>query len=328
MFRTHLASAAALLAMAAPLAAQDLTKVTFGTNWVAEAEHGGFYQAVVDGTYKDCGLDVTILPGGPQVNNQALLLAGKIDFYMGSTLGAFFGVEQDLPLVDVAALFQKDPQVLLTHPGKAKTFEDLKPMKMIVADATPYYSWLKAAYGFTDEQRQTYTFNSAPFIVDENAAQQGYVSSEPFSIKQQTGWAPDVWLLADHGYTAYATTIQTMQGTIDKSPEVVQCFVDGSIKGWYNYLYGDRSKTDAMIKEVNPDMSQEAIDYAVQAMKDQGIVDSGDALTLGIGAITDAREKDFYDKMVEGGVVKAGLDISKAYTKQFVDKGVGMDLKK
>ncbi len=315
------------LVAAAPGVAQDLTPVTFGTNWVAQAEHGGFYQSVADGTYAACGLDVTILPGGPQVNNQALLLAGRIDFYMGGTLSAMFAIDEGLPLIDVAASFQKDPQVILTHPGRVDSFEGLKELTMIVQDAATYYEWMKAAYGFTDEQRQPYTFNAAPFIVNEDSAMQGYLSSEPYAVAKETGWEPDVYLIADAGHTPYSTTIQTLRPTVEESPDVVECFVDASILGWYNYLYGDNTAANELILSDNPDMTQDKIDFAIAAMIENGIVDSGDTLELGIGAMTDARYEEFYTSMVAAGVLPEGLDYTQAYTLDFVNKGVGLELR-
>lgn len=321
-----LATTAAVLLSTVAVGAQT-TEVSFGTNWVAQAEHGGFYQAVADGTYAACGLDVTIVPGGPQVNNQALMLAGRIDFYMGGTLDAFFAIEQDLPLVNVMASFQKDPQVLISHPGKVDSFAGLADLTMIVQDGVSYYEWMKAAYGFTDAQRQSYTFNAAPFLVNEESAMQGYLSSEPYAITSETGMVPDVWLIADAGYSAYSTTIQATRNTVESKPEVVKCFVEGSILGWYNYLYNDNSAADALILTDNPDMSQDKIDFAISAMLEQGIVDSGDALELGIGAMTDERMNDFYAKMVEAGVISGGLDISASYALDYVNAGLGMDLK-
>lgn len=319
--------AATILATTPAFADGHLTAVSYGTNWVAQAEHGGFYQSVADGTYAECGLDVTIVPGGPQVNNQALLLAGRLDFYMGGTLDVLFGVNEGLPLVNVMASFQKDPQVIITHPGRVSSFAELTELTMIVQDGAPYYEWMKSAYGFTDDQRQTYTFNSAPFLVNEDAGQQGYLSSEPFAVERETGWAPDVYLIADAGFGAYSTTVQTLAATIEERPEVVECFVNGSILGWYNYMYGDREAANALIMEANPDMQQEAIDFAVAAMLERGIVDSGDTEELGIGAMTDERMADFYAAMVEAGVVPGGLDISGAYTTQFVNQGLGLDLR-
>lgn len=314
------------VSVAAPALAQN-TAVSFGTNWVAQAEHGGFYQSVADGTYAECGLDVTIVPGGPQVNNQALMVAGRLDFYMGGTLDAFFAVEQGLPVVNVMAAFQKDPQVIISHPGKVKDFEGLKALTMIVQDGAPYYEWMKAAYGFTDAQRQPYTFNAAPFLVNEDSAMQGYLSSEPYAIFTETGMSPDVWLIADAGFSAYSTTVQATPTTIEERPEVVKCFVEGSIAGWYNYLYGDNAGANELILKDNPDMTQDKIDFAILKMRDAGIVDSGDTATLGIGAMTDERMTDFYNKMVDAGVIPEGLDITKSYTTEFVNAGLGMDLK-
>jgi NitT/TauT family transport system substrate-binding protein len=328
---TRTLTAATAMALAMPGAALANEAVTFGTNWLAQAEHGGFYQAVADGTYAACGLDVTIAPGGPQVNNRALMLAGKIDYNMGGNLlGTFNAAAEGIPVVAVAAAFQKEPQVILTHPGKAKSFEDLKNLKLLIGDEgyASYYQWMIKAYGFTPEQREVYTFNPAPFIADENLGMQGYLSSEPLMVEKEGGFKPDVWLIADAGYSTYSTLIETMADTIATKPDQVKCFVDGSIKGWYNYLYGDNAAANAMIKKDNPDMTDEQIAFGIEKMKEAGIVDSGDALTMGIGVMTEAHIKDFFDKMAAAGVVPADLDYSKAIDLSFVGKGVGMDLKK
>ncbi|MEM1428205.1 MAG: ABC transporter substrate-binding protein [Pseudomonadota bacterium] len=322
-------AAVATLAAATAAHAQELTEVSFGTNWLAQAEHGGFYQSVADGTYAECGLDVTIVPGGPQVNNRALMLAGRLDFHMGGDLlQAFNAVKEEIPVVSVAATFQKHPQVILAHPGEADSWDELKDLTLLIGDNgfASYYQWMIAAHGFTADQREPYTFNPAPFIADKGKGMQGYLSSEPYAVEKEAGFKPNVFLIADAGYSTYATTIETMQATIDERPEVVECFVDGSIKGWYNYLLGDSAAADALIQSDNPDMTQDKIEFAKASMMDNGIVMSGDAEELGIGAMTDEKIKDFYDKMVEAGVIEAGLDYTKAYTLDFTNKKVGMDL--
>jgi NitT/TauT family transport system substrate-binding protein len=330
--KLKLAGAVAILAFAASAAAAN-EKVIFGTNWLAQAEHGGYYQAVADGTYSACGLDVTIQQGGPQVAGRPLLLAGKIDFYMGGNMQqAFDAVAQGIPLRVVAADFQKEPQVMMSHPGEGlDKWEDLKNAEQyIVGDegAQSFLLWMATEYGFDVGKRVPYTFNPAPFIANKKSIQQGYVTSEPFAVEKAGGFVPNQFLLADYGYSTYSTTIETMQDTIDKRPEVVQCFVDGSAKGWYNYLYGDNKAANAAIKKDNPDITDEQIAFTIAQLKKFGIVDSGDTEKLGIGAMTDARMKDFYDKMVKAKVEPAGIDISKAYTLQFVNKGVGLELKK
>ncbi|MEM9972026.1 MAG: ABC transporter substrate-binding protein [Pseudomonadota bacterium] len=325
-----LGAALVALCTASTAQADDLVEVTFGTNWVAQAEHGGFYQSVADGTYEECGLSVEILPGGPQVNNRALMLAGRMDFHMGGDLlQAFNAAKEGIPVVNVAAVFQKHPQVIVAHPGEAESWDELKDLTLLIGDNgfQSYYQWMIAAHGFTAEQRQPYTFNPAPFLADKRVGMQGYLSSEPFLVEKEGGFSPNVFLIADAGYSSYATTIETMQATIDERPEVVKCFVEGSIKGWYNYLYGDNAAANALIQEANPEMSSDKIAYAIDKMKAWGIVDSGDAETMGIGVITDAKVEDFYNKMVEAGVVEAGLDFSGTYTTEFVGQGVGLDLK-
>ena len=320
----------ALAAMASS-AALGADKVTFGTNWLAEAEHGGYYQAVVDGTYAKYGLDVTILPGGPQANNRLLLLAGKIDFYMGGNfIQAFEAVEQKIPTIVVAADFQKDPQIFMSHPGVGlDKWTDLTKATAFVGKEglASFYQWMKIAYGFKEENVKPYNFNAAPFIADKNSIQQGYLTAEPYAVEKDGGFKPNIFLLADQGYSTYATTIEARTQMVEKSPDLVQRFVEASAIGWYHYLYGDNGKANAAIKKDNPDITDDQIAFSINKMKEYGLVDSGDTLKLGIGAITDARVKDFFEQMVKAGVVKSDVDYKKAYTIQFVDKGVGLDLR-
>ncbi len=346
--------AAGMLGAVAPVRAADLTKVSFGTNWLAEAEHGGFYQAVADGTYAKYGLDVTIVQGGPQAPNQQLLAAGKIDFYMGGTLGVFDAVKNGIPLIDVAAIFQKDPQILMVHPdagynsfadlAKAPTifmshkgvgldsFADLTKADTIFMGKDVFvtdFVWMKANFpGFKDEQYKPYTFNPAPFIADTMSVQQGYLTSEPLAVKTAMGEEPNVFLLADAGYAPYSTTIETTQAMVNDKPDVVQKFVDASIIGWYNYLYGDNKAANDLIKTDNPEMTDEQIAFSIDQMKKYGIAVSGDAETKGIGCMTDERQKSFYDMLVGLKIVDPSIDYKQGYTTQFVCNGVGMDLVK
>jgi NitT/TauT family transport system substrate-binding protein len=311
--------------------AQNLDKVSFGTNWVAQAEHGGFYQALADGTYRAHGLEVTIVPGGPNVNNRLLLPVGKLDFVMSAnTLQSFDAVEQNIPTVAVAAIFQKEPQVLIAHPGQGiETFEDLKRLTLFVSKEgmVTYFQWLKADFGFDENKVKPYTFNAQPFLADKRSAMQGYVTSEPYAIETQGGFKPKLFLLADQGFDAYSTLIETRRDVIDKKPELVQRFVSASIVGWYHYLYRDNKAGNDLIKRHNPEMTDALLAYSVGKMKEYGIVDSGDAATFGIGAMTDARMKSFYDKMVRVGVVKPSIDLRRTYTTQFVNRKVGVELR-
>jgi NitT/TauT family transport system substrate-binding protein len=327
------ASLAALLAFAGAtsVSAQTLDKVSFGTNWVAEAEHGGYYQAVADGTYKKYGLDVTIVPGGPNVNNRILLPVGKLDFYMSAnSLQSFDAVEQKIPTIAVAASFQKDPQVLIAHPDQEiKEFADLKKLTLFVSKEglASYFQWLKKDYGFDEAKVKPYMFNPQPFLADRKSAMQGYVTSEPFAIEKQARFKPKVFLLADQGFNTYSTLIETRKDLVDKKPDLVQRFVDASAIGWYNYIYGDNKAANAMIKKFNPEMTDDLLAFSTETMKQYGIVDSGDSLTLGIGAMTDTRMASFFDKMVRAGVTKQSLDYRQSYTLRFVNKKVGLELR-
>lgn len=322
---------AVAIALASPCVAQPLDKVSFGTNWVAQAEHGGFYQALADGTYKKYGLDVTIVPGGPNVNNRILLPVGKIDFFMSAnSLQSFNAVEQNVPTIAVAAIFQKEPQVLMAHPDQGiDKFEDLKRLTLLVSKEglVTYFVWMKKDFGFDEKKTKPYTFNAQPFLADKKVAMQGYVTSEPYAIERVAKFKPKMFLLADQGFSSYSTLIETRRDLVEKKPDLVQRFVDASAIGWYNYLYGDNKAANELIKKQNPEATDALLAYSVATMKQYGIVDSGDTQKLGIGAMTDARWQDFFDKMVRAGLVKPSLDVKRSYTLQFVNKAVGVDLR-
>jgi NitT/TauT family transport system substrate-binding protein len=298
------------------------TTIRFATDWRAQAEHGGFYEALANGEYAKRGLDVKIVQGGPGVNVPQLLAAGAVEAGMGSnSFIALNMANEGVPVKAVAAMFQKDPQVLIAHPDQGiEKIEDLKGHPILLSDAsvTAFWVWLKSKYGFTDDQIRKYTFNSAPFLADKHVAQQGYVTSEPYTIEKQAGLKPKVFLLADNGYPGYATMILVPQALIDKNPAAVRAFVEASAKGWHDYLYGDPKPADALIRKDNPEMSQDVLDQAREKMKAYGIVDGGDAKTAGIGVMTDARWAEFATMATSQGVYPKTLDPKKAYTLDFV----------
>ena len=329
--RCCLLLAATLFTAAAPALAQD--KVIFATNWKAQAAHGGFYQALADGTYRKYGLEVTIQPGGPQVNNRPLLPAGRIDFLMtGNLLHNFDNVKNGVPTVVVAAMFQKDPQALIAHPGQGyEKFEALKnaPVALIAKDGQfSWWQWLKVTHGFRDEALKPYNYNLGPFLANPRAIQQGYSVAEPIYVENQGRFKPVVHLLADHGFSTYSTVIEARIDTVKNKPDLVQRFVDASILGWVNYLYGQRAAANALMIKDNPEMTEAELEASVALMKQQGIVDSGEALAKGIGAMNEGRIQDFYAPMVKAGLYKPGeVDLSRVATFQFVNRKVGLDVK-
>lgn len=327
--------AAALLAVVAcacsPAKNEDAAKapdgrtvIRFATDWKAQAEQGGFYQALATGEYAKRGLDVQIVQGGPGVNVPQLLASGAVEAGMGSNSFIVMNLaKEQIPVKAVAAMMQKDPQVLIAHPDQGlEKIADLKGRPILLSDASvsAFWVWLRAKYGFTDDQVRKYTFNAAPFLADKRVVQQGYITSEPYTIEKQAGLKPKVFLLADEGYPGYATMILVSDSLIEKNPAAVKAFVEASAAGWKSYLDGDAAPGDALIRKDNPEMTQDVLDQAREKMKTYGIVDSGDAQAGGVGVMTDARWAEFFDLAAAQGVYPKDMDYKRAYTLQFVTK--------
>lgn len=312
-----------LLALGAAGSAQAQEKFTYMTNWYAQAEHGGFYQAVATGLYKKHGLDVTVKMGGPQVNIVQMMAAGQADCVMGSSDLQMAQVrEGGVPVVTLAAVFQKDPQVLIAH-DDVKKFEDLKGKTILIASSAHrgYWPWLKAKFGFTDAQTRPYTFNIQPFVADKNSAQQGYLTSEPFAI-QKAGVKATTLMFSDHGFPAYATTISCMDKTVKDRSAAVASFVKASMEGWKSYL-ADPAPGNALIKKDNPNMTDEQLTYSVAKLKEMGMVTGGDAAKAGIGIITEQRAKASYDFLVSAKLI----DPAKVKQDETYNLGLIKDLK-
>ena len=307
--------------------AQTLDKVSYQTNWRAQAEHGGFYYAVANGIYKKYGIDADIRMGRPQQNPSQLLLGGRVDMIMSNSFEAINYAKEGLPFLCIASIFQKDPQVLISHPGVGNdTLAALKGKPILIAAGgrTSYWPFLRARFGFTDEQIRPYTFNMAPFLADKNISQQGFLSSEPFVI-QKAGVNPVVHLLADGGYDSYNTTINISAKMVAEKKDLVQRFVNATAEGWAEYMQAGPANeaANALIMKDNPDMDLEKINYAVKVMTERGIVFSGDSIKGGVGAMSAERWKSFYDTMSAAGAFDKGIDVSKAFSLEFVNKGVG-----
>ncbi|HJW42225.1 MAG TPA: ABC transporter substrate-binding protein [Rhizomicrobium sp.] len=321
MFRIILVTALAL-GMGVAAHAQPLIKIRFVTDWKAQAEHGGFYEAVAEGLYKKAGLDVQIIEGGPAVNVPQLLAGGAADMGIGSdSFIALNLVKQHAAIRAVMAIFQKNPQVLITHPRPdVKKLADMKGMPIMLSDAATvaWWPWLKAKYGFSDSQIRKYTFNLAPFLVDQKAIQEGYLSSEPYTIESQAHFKPQVFLLADNGFPGYANMVFAPQSWIDGNPKAVQAFVDATQRGWLDYLNGNPAPANALILRSNPEESDALIKQAIAKLKAYGIVLSGDAQVLGLGTMTDAKWKLFFDTMVADKLYDGKLDYKRAYDLRFV----------
>jgi len=311
-----LLGATALAACGKPAEKASADRIRFATDWRAQAEHGGFYQALASGEYARRGLDVEIVQGGPGVNVPQLLASGAVELGMGSNSFIVLNLAQEkVPVKAVAAFFQKDPQVLIAHPSPdVRSIADLKGRPILLADASvnAFWVWLKAKYGFTDAQVRKYAFNPAPFLADERAVQQGYLTSEPYTIETVAGIKPAVFLLADEGYPSYATMVLAPERLIGANPRAVRAFVEASAAGWTAYLDGDASKADALIRKDNPEMTQPLLDQAKAKLKSYRLV--GDRP----GLMTDARWAEFFAVASAQGVYPKTLDYRRAYTMEFV----------
>lgn len=294
-----------------------LDKVVFLTSWYAQAEHGGFYQAVATGLYKKYGLDVQIRMGGPQVNGMQILTSGQADFLMGYDLQVLKSVEQGVPVTTVGASMQTDPQGMMTHED-VKSLADLKTRTILVSTSgrTTWWPWLKGKYKLDESQSRVYTFNLQPFFADPKSAQQAYASSELFSA-DKAGVKTHFFLFADDGYPPYGTTIVTMDKTIKDKPDLVARFVRASMEGWKSYL-SDPAPANALIKRDNPNMKDDQLLYGLEKLRQFHMITGGDAATQGIGVMTDGRWKQTRDFMVNAGLLKADVDWKRAYTTQFV----------
>jgi NitT/TauT family transport system substrate-binding protein len=329
--RTLLTGGAGFVLAAVPGArvpvAQNLDRVSFQTNWRAQAEHGGYYLAVANEIYRRHGIECEIRMGGPQQNPAQLLLAGRVDMIMSNAFQSLNYVRENLPFLCIASIMQKDPQILMTHEGNGiNSFEDMRgrPILIGAASRVSFWPFLRRRFGFTDEQIRPYTFNVGPFMADRNAIQQGFLSSEPYAA-MQAGARPKVFLLADAGFNNYQTTIEISRRMVAEKRDVVQRFVDATMEGWSQYMRGqDIAAANERIKRDNPDMDDGKLAYALRVMNERGIVMSGDAETLGIGAMTHERWQSFYENTRDVGINPPGMDFRRAYTLDFVNKRVGL----
>lgn len=307
-----------LICAGASSARADNISVTFATDWKAQAEHGGFYQALAKGYYARRGLDVTIRPGGPQVDNPRLMAAGALDIAMASNnFQPLNLVAAGADVKAVMASFQKDPQVLMVHPHiAAASIADLKGMPIFISDSAvgTFWPWLKARFGFQDSQIRKYTYSLAPWLANKNTVQEGYLSSEPYTAATQAGVTPKVFLFADAGYPGYSAMVMARGAFIRDNPEVVRQFVAASIDGWRDYVWGNPGPGNELILRDNPEMTQELIDYAIGAMRANQMLGPKEL----IGRMTDARWERFFLEMAALGIVSGRIDVKSAYTLEFL----------
>lgn len=304
--------------------AQERTKIVFLTGWTAQADYGGFYQAIAEGLYEKHGLDVQLREGGPGINSAQLLAAKAVDFTLVQSNDAVINLRRaGAPVTAVAAYAQKNQQTLITHKGNGiQSLADMKgkPVMISTGSAATFWPWLRAKYGFTDTQIRKFSFSMAPFLSDPNAVQQGFITSSEYLAEQQDSPITS-FLLADYGYASYGVVLVVPEAWIKDKPAAVQAFVDASAEGWSHFLYGNPQPALTLIKQRDPQMTDGLLAFARDRLISMHIVDDDATQKLGIGAMTDQRWADHIGVLVKEGVFPADTDVKGAYTLQFVDHG-------
>ncbi|WPB56133.1 ABC transporter substrate-binding protein [Xylophilus sp. GOD-11R] len=319
-----LAASACVLGAWLPQVAQAKEKIVFLTGWTAQADYGGFYQAVAEGLYDKYGVTVELREGGPGINASQLLAAKAVDFALVQSNDAVVNLRRaGAPVTAVAAFAQKNQQTLITHKGNGiASLADMKgkPVMISTGSATTFWPWLRAKYGFSDTQIRKFAFSLAPFLSDPTAIQQGFVTSTEYLAAQQKAETTS-FLLADYGYASYGVLLVVPEEWIKTKPAAVQAFVDATAEGWQRFLYGNPEPAMALIKQRDPQMTDGLLKFARERLLSMNIVADATTAKLGIGAMSDQRWADHMNVLVQEGVFPAGTDTKGAYTLQFVNRG-------
>jgi NitT/TauT family transport system substrate-binding protein len=299
-------------------APKELIPITQITNWYAQPEHGGNYTALAKDYYKEAGFDMTITPG-VNVSGTQLVATGKAQFAMSSADEVLLARENGIPLVAVLGTFQKFPQSLTFHKGEhIKSIEDLNGRDVFVSSGAAYWEFFKKAYDISDARELKYNYELGSFMANKTSVVQSYITSEPYTLSQQ-GYETESLLIGDFGYNPYANIMVTTEDYIKKNPEIVQAYVEATIKGWM-YYKENYEEINPFIQKENPDVPLDAFAYSAKAL--QPLVYEGDATTHGVGYMTMERWQEQYELMKDLGLLNSDQDVSKAFTTEFVEKAI------
>ena len=309
----------------APVDDQGRVRLRFATDARAGAEHGGFYQAVAGGAYEKRGLNVQIVQGGPGVNVPQLLASGAVELGLGaSSFTPMNLVASGAPVRAVAAFFQKDPRVLIAHAEPA--VEDLAALaqrrgrRFLLAEpqAAGLWVWLKATYGLADDQARVVADRAAAFLAEPRAVLEGDLTVDPHAVEQAADFTPQVFLPADAGYPSYGGLVLAPNAFARDNAGALRSFIAASAEGWRDYIRGDPSAADALIRRDNPEMSQALLDQARARLRDNAVVDGGDAALFGLGDMTEERWRAFFEVASRGDVYDTGLNWRDAFTNAYL----------
>jgi NitT/TauT family transport system substrate-binding protein len=301
-------------------AVSGLTPVSLQTDWYPQPEHGGFYDAQIRGYYKDEGLDVTILPGGPYVNTAPEITSGEVQFAMGSSDNILQSVANGVPYVAVMATMQHDPQAVMVHQDSPiHSFSDLDGHAVAVrVGVATWFEYLVKRYHLKNAREIPATYSIANFIQDPGYIQQVFVTSEPF-FARQAGVPVRTMLISETGYNPYRVVL-TSSSFLQQHPEIVAKFVRASLRGWRDYL---KNPTDinAAIAKLNPAMSVAQMQFSYEALRDQHFIAGEAPGGADLGRFDPARWTSMYQQLLELKVIEKPFDPAIAYTLQFMPKG-------
>ena len=302
----------------------NLIEITFATDWKAQAEQGGFYQALAAGLYEKNGLKVKIIQGSANVNVPRLIASNSVEFGIGSNSFIPLNmVANKIPGKAVMAIFQKDPQIIMIHPDSdIRNLKDMRDLPIMISDASigAFWLWLKSKYDFNDNQIRKKTFSLAPFLSNKSSIQQGYLTSEPFLVEREAGFTPRVFLLADYGYPSYGAMVLASSNVLKNNPEIVKAFVDASIEGWRQYIYDDPSLGNELIMLENNEMKEDILLQAIKKIRNYELVSNEISKGLDIGLMTDIKWESFFKTMSINGVYEKDLEWRESFTLDFINK--------
>ena len=302
----------------------NLIEITFATDWKAQAEQGGFYQALAAGLYEKNGLKVKIIQGSANVNVPRLIASNSVEFGIGSNSFIPLNmVANKIPGKAVMAIFQKDPQIIMTHPDSdIRNLKDMRDLPIMISDASigAFWLWLKSKYDFNDNQIRKKTFSLAPFLSNKSSIQQGYLTSEPFLVEREAGFTPRVFLLADYGYPSYGAMVLASSNVLKNNPEIVKAFIDASIEGWRQYIYDDPSLGNELIMLENNEMKEDILLQAIKKIRNYELVSNEISKGLDIGLMTDIKWESFFKTMSINGVYEKDLEWRESFTLDFINK--------
>ena len=293
-------------------------KVTLALNWFPEAEHGGYYAALVNGHYRDEGLDVEIQPGGPGVPVIQNVATGRVMFGIANADQVLVGRDKEADVVALLAPLQMSPRCIMVHEKSGiRRLQDLQNMTLAVGSGKAYLEYLKTKVSLENVKLVPYPGSIAMFLKNEDFGQQGYVFSEPF-VASQKGGDPHVLMVSEIGFNPYTSLLITRGQTIKQQQELVAKMVRASARGWRDYLQNPAAVNEH-IHKVNPEMDLASLAYGVEAIKPLCLPAELPAEQL--GQMTLDRWKTLADQLKEIDWIEPQFDPATAFQARFIDTG-------